>query len=119
MASISARSRLAVYGSLAPGERHHDQLAHLRGTWQPATVRGRIVDRGWRRGEGYPGFVAETGADRVDVHLFTSSELEGVWRALDRFEGRQYRRIVVPVELTDGTVVEASIYELRPEFVPD
>src|SRR5262245_16372598 len=32
--------RLAVYGSLAPGEKHHDQVTGLIGTWERGTVAG-------------------------------------------------------------------------------
>jgi gamma-glutamylcyclotransferase (GGCT)/AIG2-like uncharacterized protein YtfP len=109
--------RLAVYGSLAPGERHHDQVAHLGGSWEPGSVRGRVLDRGWRQGRGYPGFVHDPAGPRVPVMVLSSPTLATAWDALDDFEGREYRRIVVDVELESGETVPAGIYELRPEFV--
>lgn len=106
--------RLAVYGSLAPGRRHHDQVAHLGGTWQRGVVHGRVLDRGWSDGWGYPGFVPEAGGPAVEVMVLSTPHLTTAWGALDDFEGAEYRRIVVPVEMADGSVVRAQIYALRP-----
>ncbi|HSF85985.1 MAG TPA: gamma-glutamylcyclotransferase family protein [Acidimicrobiia bacterium] len=113
MATELAPPRLAVYGSLAPGERHHDQVEHLGGTWQPGTVRGELLDRGWGARLGYPGFIADAEGPPVPVMVLTSGALAGAWEALDRFEGAYYRRTRVTVELENGESVEAAIYELR------
>ena len=74
---------MAVYGSLAPGERHHDRVAHLGGTWQRGTVRGHLDDRGWGAGVGYPGFVADAAGPLVPVMVLTSPALPGAWDTLD------------------------------------
>jgi gamma-glutamylcyclotransferase (GGCT)/AIG2-like uncharacterized protein YtfP len=113
MAAGPTPRRLAVYGSLAPGERHHDQVAHLGGTWQPGIVRGTLFDRGWGAGLGYPGFVPDPAGSPVCVMVLTTSALATAWEDLDRFEGAEYRRTTVSVELDDGAIVEAAIYELR------
>lgn len=105
--------RLAVYGSLAPGRRHHDRVAHLGGIWQHGIVRGRVVDRGWSDGWGYPGFIPEPGGSAVEVMVLSTPLLSAAWGALDDFEGAEYRRIVVPVEMADGGVVMAQIYALQ------
>ena len=94
MAEGPSPPRLAVYGSLAPGELHHDQVAHLAGTWQPGTVRGTLLDRGWGAGVGYPGFVADSAGPPVCVMVLTSPALAMAWEDLDRFEGSEYRRTV-------------------------
>lgn len=117
MAAAATPARLAVYGSLAPGERHHDQVAHLGGTWTPGIVRGLLFDRGWGAGAGYPGFVADAAGPRVPVMVLSSPALPLAWPALDRFEGSEYRRTIVTVEMAGGEPVEAQIYELRPELV--
>lgn len=110
-----ARHRLAVYGSLAPGEANHDQLAGLEGRWEEGWVRGRLHDRGWGAAEGFPGLVPDPDGDRVRVQVFRSADLPGAWQRLDRFEGREYERVVVPVEgLGEGTL-PCWIYVLRVE----
>jgi len=82
-------------------------------------VRGRLFDRGWGAGVGYPGFVADPAGEPVRVMVLESPLLERAWGALDRFEGSEYQRSVVEVELDSCGTVEAAIYELRQELVPD
>lgn len=104
-----AQTRLAVYGTLAPGEANHGQLGALAGEWQPGAVRGRRLDDGW---QGYPGLILDAAADPVPVQLFTSTDLPAVWERLDAFEGDGYRRVVADVT-TDEGIVAACIYVLR------
>lgn len=106
-------TRLAVYGSLAPGEANHDQLAGLKGRWGEGWVRGVLHDRGWGAAEGFPGLVLDPAGDRVRVKVFRSAELPGAWERLDRFEGREYERVVVPVEGLEEGSLPCWIYVLR------
>jgi gamma-glutamylcyclotransferase (GGCT)/AIG2-like uncharacterized protein YtfP len=85
--------RLAIYGSLAPGESNHHHIADLRGTWEDASVRGRKIDRGWGAKTGYPGLELSSGGDEVPVMLFLSDDLPAAWARLDAFEGRDYCRV--------------------------
>lgn len=103
-------TRLAVYGSLAPGEPNAGQLAALEGTWHRGTVRGELHPRGWGMSYGFPALVWHPDKDPVPVSLFTSTALPGHWSRLDRFEGPGYERRLVPVTLDDGRVVLAYIY---------
>ncbi|OHB27806.1 MAG: hypothetical protein A2790_14250 [Phenylobacterium sp. RIFCSPHIGHO2_01_FULL_69_31] len=106
--------RLAVYGSLAPGQANHHQLAGLGGGWQPGVVRGWLVDSGWGAAAGYPGLRPDPMGPEVMVQLFTSEDLPDHWDRLDAFEGEEYERVPVDVDL--GTYrVQAHIYALRPE----
>jgi len=95
-------TRLATYGSLAPGRVNHHQLAGLKGRWQKGTVRGRLVDAGWGAALGHPGLVLDPLAPVVEVHLFESAELSDHWPRLDEFEGAGYRRVVSQVRTADG-----------------
>jgi gamma-glutamylcyclotransferase (GGCT)/AIG2-like uncharacterized protein YtfP len=104
---------LAVYGSLAPGEKNACVLDGIAGSWTEGFVRGTLHASGWGAGMGYPGFEPSADGDRIPVKVFTSSELPKHWHRLDEFEGADYRRIVVPVELTGGTLVVAQIYRIN------
>jgi len=45
------------------------------------------------------------------VKVFHSSSLPALWGHLDWFEGKNWPRRVVPVELADGRTVEANLYQ--------
>ena len=105
---------LAVYGSLAPGRSNHAQMAGLAGEWQAGFVRGHLVASGWGAAQGYPGLRPDPLGPEVPVQLFTSDDLPAHWPRLDAFEGAEYERVVVEVDL--GThAVAAWIYALRVE----
>lgn len=95
--------RLAVYGSLLPGENNHHHVATLVGRWVEGTVEGTLCDHGWAARQGYPGFVPGGSGDRVAVKVLESRALPDAWERLDAFEGEGYRRILAPVEMTLGT----------------
>lgn len=106
-----ADTRLATYGTLAPGEINHHQLDGLKGSWSRGTVRGRLLEEGWGAAHNCPGMVPDAGGDAIVVHIFESDELPAHWARLDAFEGREYRREVVTVATPDGEI-EASIYRV-------
>jgi gamma-glutamylcyclotransferase (GGCT)/AIG2-like uncharacterized protein YtfP len=103
--------RLAVYGSLAPGKPNHHQLESLEGSWEEGIVRGHLDPAGWGQAMGFPGIRWDPESGAVPVLLFTSRDLPRHWRRLDAFEGSEYRRILVPVEMRNR-VVAANIYEI-------
>lgn len=106
---MSIDTRLATYGSLAPGRPNHDQLFNLTGHWQKAWVRGRLVQDGWGAAIGYPALVLDPEGEAIEVSLFTSRDLLTSWERLDAFEGAGYRRARVEAKIGDATV-EAWIY---------
>ena len=103
--------RLITYGTLAPGQVNHGQLALLDGTWSTGKIRGRLMDEGWGAALGCPGIVMDPQGDTVDVHIFESADLPDFWPHLDEFEGEGYRRVVVQVE-TESGLIDGQIYEL-------
>jgi gamma-glutamylcyclotransferase (GGCT)/AIG2-like uncharacterized protein YtfP len=116
-AAVDARfdrpsTRLAVYGSLAPGEVNHDAIAHIRGIWCDGYVRGTVRMSGWGSRVGFPGMTWIPDGDEIPVKLLASAELPQYWHELDTFEGEDYVRILVPVHGL-GEPVVANIYELR------
>jgi gamma-glutamylcyclotransferase (GGCT)/AIG2-like uncharacterized protein YtfP len=105
--------RLFVYGTLAPGRPNAHVLADLAGTWQPATVRGRLLEQGWGAAAGFPGIVVDEQGPEVHGMVFSSDELNGRWEWLDGFEGEGYERVPAPVRLVGGETCVAYVYALR------
>jgi gamma-glutamylcyclotransferase (GGCT)/AIG2-like uncharacterized protein YtfP len=95
-------TRLAIYGTLAPGRVNHHQLATLNGRWQRGTVRGRLTEAGWGSALGFPGLVLDPVGPLVEVYLFESPDLPDHWTRLDEFEGSGYRRVVTQVSTAEG-----------------
>ena len=105
--------RLAVYGSLKPGEVNHAVVASIPGTWSEGWVLGFLLDRGWGAGEGYPAIRLSDEGERVPVSVLESDELAEHWERLDAFEGEEYRRIVATVHHASGETRGAYIYALN------
>ena len=105
-------TRLAIYGTLAPGRVNHGQLADLQGSWRQGSVRGRLVDAGWGAELGCPGLILDPSGQEVDVHVFQSPELPYHWQRLDAFEGAGYLRVMTTVSTVEGDL-EAWIYVLN------
>jgi gamma-glutamylcyclotransferase (GGCT)/AIG2-like uncharacterized protein YtfP len=101
--------RLVAYGTLVPGGSNHHVVAHLGGTWEPATVRGELE---WLTPE-IPRLRWHDDGPEVPAQLLTAAALQHAWPLLDEFEGDAYRRTVVPA-VTNAGVVAASCY-LRPD----
>ena len=104
---------LFVYGTLQPGGANEHVLGVLEGSWQPASVRGRLLDEGWGASLGCPGIVLAADGPVVPGHLFRSAELPAHWSALDAFEGEEYERVTTEVLLESGARVAAEIYVLK------
>jgi len=107
-------TRLAIYGTLAPGRVNHHQISGLAGAWKRGTVRGKLFASGWRAAVGFPGLILDPLGPLVDVDLFESADLPVHWTRLDEFEGSGYRRVVTTVKTTEGER-RAWIYALAEE----
>lgn len=106
-----AHRRLAIYGTLAPGGLHHDELDGMAGTWWRGVILGRYFAAVEGEQEGYPGVILDEAGERIEVHVFDSPDLPHHWARLDEFEGPGYRRVVTAVR-TEAGLFEATIYEL-------
>ena len=111
-AAYGCSHRLAVYGTLAPGEPNAHELADCRGTWTPGHVTG------WRAQRDFPVFTFDPAAPPVPVHVFDSADLPLHWGRLDAFEGDTYRRILVPVTFFAGRTTVANLYEAVAPVAP-
>ena len=105
-----SKERLFVYGSLVPGGSNEHMLANLEGEWQPASIRGRLLDAGWGAAIGYPGLILDDAGDTVAGYVFTCDALAREWQRLDEFEGAEYQRVESDVLLDNGQTVRAAVY---------
>ena len=110
-AGSGPETRLATYGTLAPGRQNHGELADLPGRWFVGHVRGSLVDSGWGAKLGFPALILDPGGASIEVCVFESDALPDHWHRLDAFEGPGYSRVTVDVSTPDG-VLSASIYVL-------
>lgn len=85
--------RLFAYGTLVPGGRYFSVVERFVATTAAATVTGTLYDTG----AGYPAAVFhEPGPALHGVVLdFVAGATADALAALDRFEGPEYRRVVV------------------------
>lgn len=104
--------RLFVYGSLAPGRPNEHILAAIPGTWEPASVSGRLREEGWGAALGFPGLDLDESGETIEGFVLSSEALAAHWARLDEFEGDAYRRILADVRLGSGQTVKAYIYAL-------
>ncbi len=112
-----ADHRLAVYGTLRPGEANHHVLAPLGGTWRSGSVRGHRIDRATYGGQ-YPAVTLDPAGESVPVMVLESDALPAEWPRLDEFEGPAYRRVSAEVTLDSGERIEATIYVLADRAGP-
>jgi len=109
-------TRLAVYGTLAPGRVNHHQISALTGQWRRGTVKGHLFSSGWSAALGFPGLTLDPLGPSVEVDLFESADLPQHWARLGEFEGSSYRRVVTTVNTEEGKR-SAWIYVLAEEPV--
>ena len=105
--------KLFVYGSLGPNRPNAHVLTEIGGSWEKATVRGKLRQAGWGAEMGYPGIDLHENGDEIEGFLFVSERLSNHWNALDDFEGEGYERVMTRAKREDGSVVDAYIYRLR------
>lgn len=105
--------KLFVYGTLCPGRPNEHILKNIGGTFQKASVRGKLYPEGWGAAMGYPALVPDETAEKVEGYVFSSDNLAAHWTSLDEFEGEAYKRMLIRVELEDTTYVEAYLYALN------
>ena len=105
-------NRLFVYGTLGPGQSHEHLLKKISGHWQAATMHGRLHPNGLGPTFGYPTLDIRFGDELIYGHVYYSRQLPRLWKSLDDYEGRGYRRVVSRVHLPNGQTVMAWVYAL-------
>ena len=112
-------TKLAIYGTLAPGEVNHSQIAGIPGIWVDGFVRGDLQHTGWGAEHGFPALGWRPDGEPVPAKLFVAPDLIRHWRRLDEFEGDGYRRILVIVEDDNGILAIANLYADRSSAAVD
>jgi gamma-glutamylcyclotransferase (GGCT)/AIG2-like uncharacterized protein YtfP len=105
--------KLFVYGTLGPDRPNEHVLKAIGGSWENATVRGKLRQEGWGAERGYPGIDLDENGEKIEGFLFISENLSSHWDTLDDFEGEGYERVVTQAKLKDGSMVDAYIYMLQ------
>jgi gamma-glutamylcyclotransferase (GGCT)/AIG2-like uncharacterized protein YtfP len=105
--------RLFVYGTLAPSKANHSVLADIPGSWEAASLKGKLLDEGWGSEFGCPGIVPTDEGEEVRGFLFSSDHLTEQWPKLDEYEGTGYKRVLVMVKSESGEKMEAYVYALN------
>lgn len=106
-------NRLFVYGTLRPNQENAHILEGIGGTWQKGYVNGVVHILDWGPDQGLPAIVLDRAAPKVEGYFFSTDELIEHWASLDEFEGMQYQRVTVKVELESGEQTDAWIYEMK------
>lgn len=104
--------RLAVYGTLRQSHSNHDQIADL-GEPKTGVITGTLETL-----YDFPVLTWTHDGEDIPVEVYISNKLdENRWRALNAFEGNQYRRMLVPVRFEDGTFQVATAFcRLNPDM---
>ncbi|MFW2176835.1 MULTISPECIES: gamma-glutamylcyclotransferase family protein [unclassified Moraxella] len=111
--STKQMEHLFVYGTLAPNQSNAHILAPINGTWQSASVRGKLYPNGIGKSLGYPALepsFSQTEGDVIQGLVFSSDALSEHWQRIDDFEGDGYQRILVDVTLATGEILTTFVY---------
>lgn len=109
-------NQLFVYGTLCPGRENQHILQSIGGEWLKGGVRGVVHTLDWGPDIGLPAIVLDSTASIVEGYVFKTEKLAQNWEMLDDFEGMQYERVKVDVELESGETVQAWIYVMKPRL---
>ncbi|MHA3050998.1 gamma-glutamylcyclotransferase family protein [Acinetobacter sp. ANC 4641] len=106
-------NQLFTYGTLRPGHANAHILGNMGGKWQIGYVRGVVHILDWGPDQGLPALVLDPQAEKIEGLLFSTEKLADNWEMLDDFEGFQYQRVMVDVELESGEMVQAWTYQMH------
>lgn len=99
--------KLAVYGTLRPGQPNYGILREINGSWKPVRLTG-VLDE-----TVLPTFSFSTRGSAVEAELLISVELTEHWSRLDGFEGSGYTRQLGLAWREDSPIV-ANVYVAAP-----
>jgi gamma-glutamylcyclotransferase (GGCT)/AIG2-like uncharacterized protein YtfP len=100
--------RLFVYATLREGQTARSLIANYIARHAPASAVGEL----YAFPMGYPGFVETAGPGRVIGEVLWLTELAAAFGLLDAYEGADFARVLIQVQLDGGERVWAWIYAL-------
>jgi gamma-glutamylcyclotransferase (GGCT)/AIG2-like uncharacterized protein YtfP len=98
--------KFVSYGTLLPQGSNQSILSQLQGSWEKCSIQGTIEKDDY----GLLLFKWDLSGEVNEAQLFSSEKLPEKWAELDRFEGNQYKRRLIPVRRSDGKIRIANIY---------
>lgn len=104
---------LFVYGTLGPGKPNEHIMLAIGGEWFAGRVKGHLVNEGWGAEQGCPAIIPAQDGEWVEGHIFVSNNLSAHWQQLDDFEGSEYTRTLVEVDMENADNYQAYIYALN------
>jgi len=96
-------SKLVAYGTLRPGECNADVVERSDITWEPCTIRGKLLER-----DALP-FLMYDDHSTVEAVLGFGGDGPFNWECLDHFEGQAYRRELTIAEV-GGVLHVGNVY---------
>ncbi|MEL6188654.1 MAG: gamma-glutamylcyclotransferase family protein, partial [Myxococcota bacterium] len=110
MSSDDPALRLFVHGPLGPEGPNAHALEAIGGTWERASIRGRLETPSPSAEEGFRVLRLDEGGEEIEGHVFSSSQLAAHWDELDALVGPEYQRVPVRVTRETGLELEAEAY---------
>ena len=104
-----------VYGTLRQGFPNEHILTRIGGEFENAWLKGRYINVGWGASMGCPAMIPDPNGESVKGQVFRSEYLPDNWAVLDEFEGDEYQRVMVEVNLERG-VQSAAVYVAKSEL---
>nr|WP_218950821.1 MULTISPECIES: gamma-glutamylcyclotransferase family protein [unclassified Acinetobacter] len=104
---------LFVYGTLRLGQPNANVMERIGGVWKKGVVWGELEHKGWGAAMGSPGIRLSKAGQAIEGYVFISENLAAHWAALDEFEGAEYQRVAVDVQLEGGEWMQSEIYALK------
>ena len=106
--------RLFPYGALQTGGPNEHVLSTIYGEWEPASVTGNLVERGWGAATGYPDLALDETGREIQGQVFSSPQLNRLWNSLDEFEGDEHEGVITSATLNNGARIKVQVCVLRP-----
>jgi gamma-glutamylcyclotransferase (GGCT)/AIG2-like uncharacterized protein YtfP len=95
--------KLISYGTLAPGQPNHSLVSDLTGEWKECVIRGTMNQK-----DGLSLFSWDPNGAEQTAKLLSSDALQNNWDRIDQFEGKAYRRQMIPALTKAGIAIGYS-----------
>ena len=105
--------RLFFYGSLKPNEKNNFLLSTINGTWRTAFTYGFVKKINLGPKEIYDALILDNNGNRIEGYLLYSYALNNLWKKLDTFEGKNYKRQQADININNKEKVKAFVYLLK------